>query len=262
MKIKVHANKDKSFTEKDVYKGVSKLKCGSWLKVLSSCSGMIALIMCFIILAVYCPKANVNMDYLSAIVAILSLVVAVFVAAQIYQSFNLKKDIDEQNKKLLEDMENANKQQIEELVKENEELRSQFQNIKGELEELKADTTFSNVFNYARRMDIAQCTTYAIDGYIDALNVAIKDKLRKDRVAISINAIDRIINIAQNNKNKVYILSNTRNIYYDIIMSICPQSETTRSIGIYLHEEAIEVSEKFPIGELRITSDYHSDNKA
>lgn len=259
MKFEIHFNKDKSFTEDDVYKGSTKIICGNWFNILSSCSGMIALTICLIILAVYCPKTDVNMDYLGAIVAILSLVVAVFVAAQIYQSFNLKKDIDEQNKKLLEDMKNANKQQIEELVKENEKLRSQFQDIKGELEELKADTTFSNVFNYARRMDIAQYTTYAIDGYIDALNVAIKDKLRKDRVDISINAINRIIDIAQKNGNKVYILPNTRSTYHDIIMSIYPQNETTRSIGIYLHEKAIEVSEKFPIGELRITSDYHSD---
>lgn len=259
MKIEVYVSKDKSSTEGDVYKGISKLKHGSWFKALSSCSGMISLAICLIILTIYCPKTNVNMDYLGAIVAIISLVVTVFVAVQIYQSFNLKKDIDEQNKKLLEDMKKENRQQIKILENENETLKNNFQEIKKELEELKADTTFSNVFNYAKRMDIKNFVPYAIDGYIDALNVAIKDKLRKDRVDVSINAIDRMISMAKIAQSDIHILPHTRNVYYDIIMNIQPQNDKTRSIGIYLHEKAKEVNETFPFDELRVASDYHSD---
>ncbi len=40
-------------------------------------------------------------------------------------------------------------------------------------------------------------------------------------------------------------------------MSIKPQSDSTRKIGIYLHETATEKLENFPDGELRVISDYH-----
>lgn len=258
MKIEIHFNKDKSFTEEDVYKGTTKIKCGNWFNIFSSCSGMIALTICLIILAVYCPKTNVSMDYLGAIVAILSLVVAVFVAAQIYQSFNLKKDIDEQNKELLEDMKSANAQQIEELINENKNLKNDFQGIRSKLEKLKADTALSNVFNYARRMDLANQTSYAIDGYIDALNLAIVDGLPKDRKNIAVNSISRIINRAKNNGDEVFILPNVRNRYFDVIANIQLQNDTTRSISVYLQNDAIETNEGFPAGELRVTSDYHN----
>ena len=75
----------------------------NWVRVVSSCSGLISLVICVIILAVYCPKNSIDIDYLGAITGIISLAVAIFVGTQIYQSFNLKKDIDEQNKKLLAD---------------------------------------------------------------------------------------------------------------------------------------------------------------
>ena len=73
-----------------------------WIKIVSSCCGIISLVITIIILSVYCPKTNLGFDYLGAIIAIASLAVAIFVAVQIYHSFNLKRDIDEQNKKLLD----------------------------------------------------------------------------------------------------------------------------------------------------------------
>ena len=73
------------------------------------------------------------MDYLGAVVAIVSLAVAVFVGVQIYQSFNLKNDIDKQNqifvdriKKKIPNIEEAKKQLEEQTSNEIKRIREEF----------------------------------------------------------------------------------------------------------------------------------------
>ena len=69
----------------------------------------ISLILSIVMMLRYNYRTNLETDYLGAIVAVLSLAVAVFVGVQIYQSFNLKRDIDEQNKKLAFEIQERNK---------------------------------------------------------------------------------------------------------------------------------------------------------
>lgn len=69
----------------------------------ASIASGISLILSLVVMLRYNYRTNLEIDYLGAIVAILSLAVAIFVGVQIYQSFNLRRDIDDQNKKLLSD---------------------------------------------------------------------------------------------------------------------------------------------------------------
>uniref|UniRef100_UPI0026EFC72D ATP-binding protein n=1 Tax=Phascolarctobacterium succinatutens TaxID=626940 RepID=UPI0026EFC72D len=55
----------------------------------------IAIILSLVTIFRYDYRTNLEIDYLGGMVAIISLAVTVFVTVQIYQSFNLKKDIDE-----------------------------------------------------------------------------------------------------------------------------------------------------------------------
>lgn len=69
----------------------------------ASIASGISLILSLVVMLRYNYRTNLEIDYLGAIAGVLSLFVAVFVGVQIYQSFNLKRDIDEQNRKLLDD---------------------------------------------------------------------------------------------------------------------------------------------------------------
>lgn len=69
----------------------------------ASIASGLSLILSLVVMLRYNYRTNLEIDYLGAIVAVLSLAVAIFVGVQIYQSFNLKRDIDEQNRKLLDE---------------------------------------------------------------------------------------------------------------------------------------------------------------
>lgn len=126
--------KDSSAELDDLYNGSVKLKGITipkfrWLRILSCCCGVVSIITCLIVLAICKPRTNLELDYLGAIVATVSLVVAVFVAVQIYQSFNLRKDIDVQNKKLINEVSGSFSNKISEFkndIKELQSLRSIF----------------------------------------------------------------------------------------------------------------------------------------
>lgn len=78
-----------------------------WLMVAAS------LLMSLSALAVTLPKQkNLSFDYLGLLLGFGSLLIAIYVGVQIYQSFNLKKDIDAQNKELLAEMNESNHKQI------------------------------------------------------------------------------------------------------------------------------------------------------
>ena len=71
----------------------------------ASIASSISLILSLVVMLRYNYRTNLEIDYLGAIVAVMSLAVAVFVGVQIYQSFNLKRDIDRQNEELLKENE-------------------------------------------------------------------------------------------------------------------------------------------------------------
>lgn len=84
----------------------------------ASIASGISLILSLVVMLRYNYRTNLEIDYLGAIAGVLSLFVAVFVGVQIYQSFNLKRDIDEQNKRLLKDMKDVYDKESENKFKE------------------------------------------------------------------------------------------------------------------------------------------------
>ncbi len=208
------------------------------ISIITSVTSIVSVFMAYPIKPCTCSPIDAN----SVTTTILSILVTVLIGWNIYTVIDFNKiitKIEERSKELLPQITDAEKRYFI---------------LEKEIDKLKADITFGNVYNYARRMEYLNVVSYAIDGYIDALNVAITDKLQSDRVEICITAIQNIID---RNNGIVNILPDTKNTYYDIIMSIKPQSDSTRKIGIYLHETATEKLENFPDGELRVISDYH-----
>lgn len=89
----------------------------------ASIASGIALILSLVVMLRYNYRTSLEIDYLGAIAGVLSLFVAVFVGVQIYQSFNLKRDIDEQNKKLLDNAIDKFTDKISDLQNELAELK-------------------------------------------------------------------------------------------------------------------------------------------
>lgn len=89
----------------------------------------ISFILSIVVMLRYNYRTNLGIDYLGAIVAVLSLAVAVFVGVQVYQSFNLKRDIDEQNKKLLISLNQSNKELADKLQEEYKQLSDVYKEI-------------------------------------------------------------------------------------------------------------------------------------
>lgn len=117
-----------SCTERDFLKK-------NWISLFAVCFSFIAILYCG-------PRTNLSFDYLGAIVAIISLAVAVFVATQIYQSFNLKKDIDVQNKELLSEV----KSQFMEAVKsETKKLEDRYKDCESNINGI--NTTINSTIN-------------------------------------------------------------------------------------------------------------------
>lgn len=98
----------------------------------ASIASAISLILSIVVMLRYNYRKNLEIDYLGAIAGVLSLFVAVFVGVQIYQSFNLKRDIDEQNKKLLDNMKIENEKSLAQLKKEYQALKAEYLKIKNE----------------------------------------------------------------------------------------------------------------------------------
>ena len=148
MKIEIHIKKDKSSNDTDdLYKADVKVRYwfdNRWIRVVSSLCGIVSLLISGIAIAMSCPKTNLEIDYLGVIVAIVSLVVAVFVGVQIYQSFNLKRDIDEQNNRLLNDAKESFSKEVYELKNSIKELQSLRPIFEKELEKSKNEILGKN----------------------------------------------------------------------------------------------------------------------
>lgn len=236
----------------------------------ASIASGISLILSIVMMLRYNYRTNLETDYLGAIVAVLSLAVAVFVGVQIYQSFNLKRDIDEQNKKLIEGVKEEYKCIFSSIMKEKERLEAvsanlenNFDKLKKEIDKLKSDITFAQVFNYARSIKLKISDEYVLDAYMDALNVAIKDELSQDRIDVSIDCITGIINTycTKENQTKIPLLEGKKHFYYEILSSIKHQNEHVKSLldDILDTNKTQERESEYPSGYVRIMSDYNPD---
>lgn len=232
----------------------------------ASIASGISLILSLLVMIRYDYRENLGMDYLGAIVAVVSLAVAVFVGVQIYQSFNLKRDIDEQNKILIEGVKEEYKGTFSSIIKEKERLESvsanlenEFDKLKKEIDKLKSDITFDQVFNYARKIEGIVYVEYVLDAYMDALNIAITDNLSEDRIIVSTECINTIIK--RHFKNPIPILSGKRFFYYGILSRAKDRNETAKSIiSVIIDQNKVkERKSVYPSDYVRIMSDYNPD---
>lgn len=157
----------------------------------------------------YCYRKGLDLDYLGAIVAVISLATAVFVGVQIYQSFNLKRDIDLQNRTLLKDLQENNKKS--------------FLDIENRLNSLIDDFVVnSNYSIYASMKFLETQSLYchdmfhegALKGFIYSLELALKGN-NKD---LANKIVNEILAIKECCEDKIHI-SESEKIEYSKLIS-------------------------------------------
>lgn len=220
--------------------------------ILSVILHVITLTFSIIAISVCCPRnvefSDLGFDYIGVIVGIISLLVAVLIGWNIYTvvDFNKKTEIIEEKAEVIK--------------VEYQKLKNDYQELKKSLEYTQSDMTFTSIINYAQKMHNGNFIQYAIDGYMDALNVAIKDGLSSDRRMAAINSLYNIFTEYKDAlKRKCPVLPDKRNFYYGVLSMIENKDETTRSLETLLLENTEDRDEEFPQGHIRIMSDYNPD---
>ena len=129
-------------------------------------------------------KIDDEVAFIGVIAAIVAVPVTVLLGWNIYTvvDFNRK----------TEKMEEKVKKEIQATKDENKKLKDDYLSIKKDLEHMQSDITFTSVLNYAMKMDNGNFTQHAIDGYMDALYVAVKDGLEADRKEVAIKSLNKI----------------------------------------------------------------------
>lgn len=150
-------------------------------------------------------ECNLGFDYLGAIIAIVSLAVAIFVAVQIYQSFNLKRDIDEQNRKLLNDAMDKFADKISALRKELGELKDEVEKKceKSYVDEKIQQERNKEVLNdmYQMSLENMRNKDYPL-AFIGFCNVAIMANKNKEENFL-IRSIEWAISLIEQEENEI-----------------------------------------------------------
>lgn len=184
---------------------------------------------------------NLSFDYMGVIVGILSFLVTLLIGWNIFSVIDF-------NKKVEEIIENNNK-----LKEEGEAANKQFLKIKNDLQHLQANMTFQSILNNVYNNKDREYPQYIIDGYIDALNVAIRDELEEDRIEVVIDMLHHFIKP----NNTISILQNRRDFYCDILDKIHPKSDSVYFIIDSIKNKSKEADENIPPLFLRVASEYN-----
>lgn len=186
---------------------------------------------------------NLEFDYMGVIVGILSFLITLLIGWNIFSVIDFNKKVEavmENNNKLKEEREVANKM---------------FLKMKDDLDNLQADMTFRSILNHAYNYRDVEKEHYVIDEYIDALNVAIKDKLKDNQITIAINMLCTFLK----KQSVAHILPKRKEFYCNILDEIHPKNERIYFI-IDKIRNAEEVSnENIGSSFLRMVSDYNPD---
>ena len=227
----------------------------------ASCLVVLCLIACVFGFASICiaiPRiGDVDFDYMGIIVGILSLLVTVLMAWNIYTVIDSTGKI----KRIEEYVEKESKRMKE----ENNLMREEFNDLKSTVDKIDAEFTFSSIFQYAREMDSRSFTVYAIDGYIDALQIALKGGLAKDKVEVTVNCIRSIIDRNDDAENHLPLplLSGKNTFYFDVLSNVEEKNDNIRFLCGYMldRNRTRDVECKnAPEGHVRIMSEYNPDS--
>ena len=227
----------------------------------ASCLVVLCLVACVIGFAAICiaiPRIGyVDFDYMGIIVGILSLLVTVLMAWNIYTV------IDSSGK--IKRIEDFVEKESKRTKKENDLMREEFNSLNLTVNEIDAEFTFSSIFQYAREMDSRGFTEYAIDGYIDALQIALKGGLKKDKVEVAVACMKSIIDRYDNAENHLPLplLSGKNTFYFDVLSNMKEKDDNIRFLCRYMldRNRTRDVKcEKAPAGHFRIMSNYNPDS--
>lgn len=154
-------------------------------------------------------KIDDEVAFIGVIAAIVAVPVSVLLGWNIYTVVDFNRKVEKAEKKVREE--------VEVIKAENQKLKDDYLELENSLKYMQSDITFTSVFNYAMKMDNGNFTQYAIDGYMDALHVAVKDGLEADRKKIAINTLHKIfVKYKDDLKQKCPILPEKRNLYYRV----------------------------------------------
>ena len=147
----------------------------------ASIASGISFIISIVVMIRYCYREDLKLDYLSAVVAVISLAVAIFVGVQIYQSFNLKRDIDEQNERLLGNAVDKFTDKISTLQKELDNLKDEVkEKCKSYVDEKIKQERGEKVLNDMYQMSLENMRNkdypLAFIGFCDVAIIANKNK--------------------------------------------------------------------------------------
>lgn len=196
-------------------------------------------------------KIDDEVAFIGVIAAIVAVPVTVLLGWNIYTVVDFNRKVEKAEEKVRE--------KVEVIKAENQKLKDDYLELENSLKYMQSDITFTSIFNYARKMDKeTYFVQYAIDGYIDALNVAIKDGLNKDRIDVVVNSLFMILDKPNNLKSS--ILPNMTNVYYSVVSKIHQKGTSGRSLGGLILKFTEEEYVQFPPGYVRIMSDYNPDS--
>ena len=209
----------------------------------------IAAFLCAYMRNPFCFNGDEGM--IGTIATIVSIPVTVLLGWNIYTVVDFNRKVEKAEERVREE--------VEVIKAENQKLKDDYLELENSLKYMQSDITFTSVFNYAMKMDKeTYFDQYAIDGYIDALNVAIRDGLNKDRIDVVVNSLFMILDKPNNLKSS--ILPNMTNVYYSVVSKIHQKGTSGRSLGDLILKFTKEKYVQFPSGYVRITSDYHPDS--
>lgn len=164
----------------------------------------ISFIISIVVMIRYCYREDLKLDYLSAVVAVISLAVAIFVGVQIYQSFNLKRDIDEQNERLLGNAVDKFTDKISTLQKELDNLKDEVkEKCKSYVDEKIKQERGEKVLNDMYQMSLENMRNkdypLAFIGFCDVAIIANKNK----EESFLIRSIEWAISLIEQKEKKI-----------------------------------------------------------
>ena len=143
---------------------------------------VISILLSIVVMLRYNYRIELGLDYLGAIVAIVSLAIAIFVGVQIYHSFTLKREIEEQNKRLLNDAKESFTNSISNLDKRLNQMDKDIENRCGECKsyvdtqiQIERKIAFLNDF-YKEAMNTSQHATEGWKAFKSFCRIASQSK--------------------------------------------------------------------------------------
>lgn len=198
---------------------------------------------------------NIGFDYLGIIVGVLSLLITILIGWNIYTMVDFNRKTKEMERKV--------EREIRNIKTEYQNIEDDYREIEKSLKHTQSDITFISILNNTVILDRESndnFVQYIFDGYMDALDVAIRDNLTNDRVE---DALTRLINLTQRCRNliksKFPILPKHYDYYYQILAKDRLSGEKAEKIKELFKNGIIEADTNFPPIYVRVMSRYNPD---